>query len=395
MDVKIKFSNNASARLSNAIDARSTSINIPIERMQLFPTITSGEYFMLTVVDGNGNYEIMKCTARNTTTFTVVRAQEGTKAKVFPEGSLIEHRLTAGSLAALISQVMANTVDFGLVRIATESEVVAGTTLGKAPAVITPESLAQYFAAKVKKATTTLHGIARQATVDEVVSGVTYGNPPAFCTPEGVKKAVSTAITGALSSINNRFDQIEQEITDIKGDISNINKEITSIKNTVTNITETFSASVPIGTIIPYVGQMSGVYPMYGGKVNQNWRLCDGTGGTPNLSRRFLRGALNQLTANAGKLEGTDNITGKVGEHTLTVAELPKHTHKLAAYSASWIGYVGGGFGGFTYDSEKLQPDQWVSTEEAGGGESKPHTHDLDVEYKPLSYTVLYLKKIK
>ena len=395
MDVKIKFSNNASARLSNAIDARSTSINIPIERMQLFPTITAGEYFMLTVVDGNGNYEIMKCTARNTTTFTVVRAQEGTKAKVFPEGSLIEHRLTAGSLAALISQVMANTVDFGLVRIATESEVVSGTTLGKAPAVITPESLAQYFAAKVKKATTTLHGIARQATVDEVVSGVTYGNPPAFCTPEGVKKAVNTAISGALSSITNRFNQIEKEITSIKGDISNINKEITSIKNTVTNITETFSASVPIGTIIPYVGQMSGVYPMYGGKVNKNWRLCDGTGGTPNLSRRFLRGALNQLTANAGKFEGADNITGKVGEHTLTVDELPEHRHELPFFVSPWVGYNSGGWGGFSSDPDDSYVDRHLQTKLAGGGKSKPHTHDLNVKYKPLSYTVLYLKKIK
>lgn len=395
MDVKIKFSNNASARLSNAIDARSTSINIPTERMQLFPALTTGEYFMLTVIDGNGNYEIMKCTARNTTTFTVVRAQEGTKAKVFPEGSLVEHRLTAGSIAQLITQVMANTVEYGLVRIATESEVLAGETLGQYPAVLTPEHVAAYLAAKVKKATTTLHGIARQATVDEAVSGVTYGNPPAFCTPEGVKKAVSTAITGALASVGDRFDKIEQEISNIKGDIVNINKEITSIKNIITNITDAFSESVPIGTIIPYVGQMSGVYPMFGGKVNKNWRLCDGTGGTPNLSKRILRGALNQLTANAGKLEGSEKLSGETGEHTLTIDELPEHKHEMPIGRGFNVGYDSGGADAICWDEFNQHPDQHLSTETAGGGEGKPHTHAIDIEYTPYCYTVLYLKKIK
>lgn len=38
----------------------------------------------------------------------------------------------------------------------------------------------------------------------------------------------------------------------------------------------------PIGTIIPYAGDLS--------KIPLGWHLCDGTNGTPDLSDRFLEG---------------------------------------------------------------------------------------------------------
>ena len=141
MNIKIKFSNNASARLEVPVDKKSTTITIPQNKMGLFPTLTTGEYFMLTLIDGNGNYEIVKCTYKSLTSFTVVRAQEGTTAKNFPVNSLVEHRLTAGSIAQLFTQVVASTTEFGLVRIATDAEISNGVTAGNPPAVITPEGL--------------------------------------------------------------------------------------------------------------------------------------------------------------------------------------------------------------------------------------------------------------
>lgn len=40
---------------------------------------------------------------------------------------------------------------------------------------------------------------------------------------------------------------------------------------------------LPVGTILPYVGDLS--------KIPHGWALCDGTNGTPNLTGRFLQGS--------------------------------------------------------------------------------------------------------
>ena len=40
--------------------------------------------------------------------------------------------------------------------------------------------------------------------------------------------------------------------------------------------------SLPIGTILPYVGDLA--------NIPSGWHLCDGSNGTPNLSGRFLEG---------------------------------------------------------------------------------------------------------
>lgn len=387
MDVKIKFSNNASARLSNAIDARSTTLNIPMDRMQLFPTLTTGEYFMLTVVDGNGSYEIMKCTARTTTSFTVVRAQEGTKAKIFPEGSLVEHRLTAGSIATLIQQSMATTTNFGLVRIATESEATAGETLGLKPAVITPEMLSKTLAVQIKKATTTVHGIARQATDDEIVSGSTYGNPPAFCTPEGTKKAINTAVSAVMANVNKNYE-------DLLDKIEQINKEITNIKNDIKDINisiDNFS-DIPIGAIVSFKGQIKGDYPIIGGKTDNKWHVCNGRHNTPDLQDKFIvcAGTKFPVDTTGGSLQYTFSFD--IEGHALTIEEMPKHTHIPPLYRDFGRGYTDG-WGATLYGV----PDATYTTTEAGEG--KPHTHKATATTKegeavPPYYSLVYLIKV-
>jgi hypothetical protein len=47
-----------------------------------------------------------------------------------------------------------------------------------------------------------------------------------------------------------------------------------------------------------------------------NWKVCDGTGGTPNLRGRFLRGGTS-----------TDAATGGADSTTLTENHIPAHTH--------------------------------------------------------------------
>lgn len=57
--------------------------------------------------------------------------------------------------------------------------------------------------------------------------------------------------------------------------------------------------TLPIGTILPYVGELS--------KIPHGWGLCDGTNGTPDLRDRFLQG---NNTAGIFIEAGLPNITG-------------------------------------------------------------------------------------
>ena len=103
--MKIKFSNNASTTLFSAVTVGDTQIVVSPGGGSLFPELTDGNFFMITVVDAQGNLEIMSVTSRNVDTFTVSRAQENTPARAFPEGSVVELRLTAGSIGEIASQL--------------------------------------------------------------------------------------------------------------------------------------------------------------------------------------------------------------------------------------------------------------------------------------------------
>lgn len=103
--MKIKFSNNASTTLFSAVTVNDTQLVVSPGGGSLFPELTGDNFFMITVVDTQGNLEIMGVTSRNVDTFTVNRAQENTLARAFPEGSVVELRLTAGSIGELASQL--------------------------------------------------------------------------------------------------------------------------------------------------------------------------------------------------------------------------------------------------------------------------------------------------
>lgn len=61
------------------------------------------DFYLLTLEDDQGNREIVRCTAANGTSgeLTVTRAQEGFSARNWPNGSLIEARVTAQTLRDL------------------------------------------------------------------------------------------------------------------------------------------------------------------------------------------------------------------------------------------------------------------------------------------------------
>lgn len=99
----IKFSNNASSVLSVAVDTDDTSFVLPSGQGSVFPTLSAGDYFYLTV-GVPGALEIVKVTARSGDTLTVTRAQESTTARSFSVGTPARLLITAAGLGELTPQ---------------------------------------------------------------------------------------------------------------------------------------------------------------------------------------------------------------------------------------------------------------------------------------------------
>lgn len=97
---EILFTNNASTTLFTTIDELATEITVAPGTGELFPVLhpVKDEHFRITLISTKGDFEILKVIARVEDRFTVERGQEGTIAKSFEQGSVVELRLTAGGL---------------------------------------------------------------------------------------------------------------------------------------------------------------------------------------------------------------------------------------------------------------------------------------------------------
>lgn len=73
-------------------------------------------------------------------------------------------------------------------------------------------------------------------------------------------------------------------------------------------------AYLPIGAIMLYSGAVANIPTLWGA----NWALCNGQNGTPNLMDKFVVGAGNAYAPGA---------TGGTTSYTLTVANMPVHSH--------------------------------------------------------------------
>ena len=94
----IQWSNNASGALASSISTSSTTIVLAAGQGVEFPTPGGGNYFYATLTDTSNNLEIVKVTARTVDTLTVVRGQDGTAARSYAAGDLLELRPTAAGL---------------------------------------------------------------------------------------------------------------------------------------------------------------------------------------------------------------------------------------------------------------------------------------------------------
>ncbi|MFC1767887.1 hypothetical protein ACFLZ2_05005 [Candidatus Margulisiibacteriota bacterium] len=119
--------------------------------------------------------------------------------------------------------------------------------------------------------------------------------------------------------------------------------------------------AVPSGVIVMWSGLIA--------SIPSGWALCDGTNGTPNLRDRFIVGAGTSYAVNT---QGGSNT------HTLSVAEMPSHTHNYSMPTTA---------GGFLVGSTVIfwQAAAQVTTPT---GENQPH------ENRPPYYALAYIMKL-
>lgn len=98
------YANNAKSSLAAGISPGTTVFSVAAGEGARFPTPTGGDYFLATI-EVSGSVEIVKVTTRSTDTFTAVRAQEGTSAATWPQGTLIEMRVTRDTLTSFARQI--------------------------------------------------------------------------------------------------------------------------------------------------------------------------------------------------------------------------------------------------------------------------------------------------
>ena len=138
----------------------------------------------------------------------------------------------------------------------------------------------------------------------------------------------------------------------------------------------TVSAAIP-GTIVAFAGTFGGEgnrhpIPLGGSEPDTGWVLCDGgsdgKGGTvPDLRGRMIRGASDSVPAGStgGSETHSHSLSGTVGDTTLTVEQMPSHTH-----TASYGGL-------YDVQGNNLRVSRNLATNTGATGGSQPHTHTL------------------
>lgn len=132
------------------------------------------------------------------------------------------------------------------------------------------------------------------------------------------------------------------------------------------------NGAIPIGGIIMWSGTVA--------NIPSGWALCNGLNNTPNLQDRFIVGAGNAYAV---------KNTGGNANLTLSVAQLPPHTHTVSdAYYAERRG-LGGAFSGSNdgYDNDNDLFARDINTGSTGSGQA--------IDIRPPFYALAFIMRVQ
>lgn len=116
--------------------------------------------------------------------------------------------------------------------------------------------------------------------------------------------------------------QVPFNSSSVKTDAANVQDAIEELFTSVANGKDPSDGgdgagegSIPKGVIVIWSGTTE--------DIPDGWHLCDGEDGTPDLRDRFVLGAGNEYPVD--KTGGSETVT-------LTVEQMPKHSHEIRSY---------------------------------------------------------------
>lgn len=156
--------------------------------------------------------------------------------------------------------------------------------------------------------------------------------------------------------------------------------------------TEWIHKLFPKGTILMFGGSTS--------DIPEGWSICDGSNGTPNLIDKFIK-----ASTSAGDTGGNNEIT-------LTVDNLPPHSHSISSRTLTTSENMHRhsiSRGSYGYDNDSGSINTWtLDSNESSYTEYDSHTHTVNlpdmitsavglgepIKIEPPYYTLLYIMKI-
>ena len=159
------------------------------------------------------------------------------------------------------------------------------------------------------------------------------------------------------------------------------------------------AVNVPVGGIIAFSGTFGGAgsrfpVPPDGAEPDTSWCLCDGTTTNglpvPDLRGRMIMGASDAYAAGStgGSATHAHGLSGTVGATTLSVDQMPSHTHNYE----------------YTHSSRPNDnaPGKYtgnISAPSSATGGSQPHTHSLSgasgqASSLPPYYALAYIMRV-
>jgi microcystin-dependent protein len=157
---------------------------------------------------------------------------------------------------------------------------------------------------------------------------------------------------------------------------------------------DTSGVSVNMAAVIP-----RGVITMFSGtSAPTGWAFCNGQNGTPDLRSKFIKGSTSFTSSTGGSntKSYTPSGTVSVANHTLTVAQIPAHSHGVTGNHPNSNGWWAPnmGLGAVTQDGTKSN----IISPTGGGG---AHNHGAsfsgttaNIDVQPAFYAIAFIMKL-
>lgn len=142
-------------------------------------------------------------------------------------------------------------------------------------------------------------------------------------------------------------------------------------------------SGIPAGCIVMWSGTTA--------TIPTGWALCNGSNGTPDLRDKFVVGAGSTYAVKATGGAETHSHTATIEATTLTVAQMPSHTHNVGFLYATNVDGNGTNFS----KASGGAINGTLSAASTGGGGSHTHTGTAAASSSlPPYFSLAYIMKL-